>query len=94
MNVFAPYPASINTEHPSTIVAIHPEATPAVQELGFAEKEEIFYETRGYLGSVQAIGLFQAYFDLCPPEQKVSIQLRDEVRTSQFHLMISNNSRF
>ncbi|PBP25197.1 hypothetical protein BUE80_DR004048, partial [Diplocarpon rosae] len=64
--------------YPAATCEPHPNAGWAVHNLSWVEKELIFQETRNHDGCYKAIGLFQYFFDWCPAEQKVLIQVPDE----------------
>lgn len=68
-----------STEPASTIFAVSPNASLEVQALSFAERESLYHEALGHDGCYKAIGLYQYFFDLCPPSQKLSIQVTNEV---------------
>jgi hypothetical protein len=78
-NIFEPYTESATSDPPSTICPIHPKAAPNVQALTHKQRELLYHETRGHDGYFKAIGLFQFFFELCPPGQRVLIQLTNEV---------------
>lgn len=64
---------------PSAICSIHPDAPPEVKALTFAQRELIYHQTRGHDSCYKAMGIFEFFFQLCTPGQKLKIQLRDEV---------------
>ncbi|KAI6711912.1 hypothetical protein JHW43_005577 [Diplocarpon mali] len=70
---------SPNERYPATTCEPHPNAGWDVQNLSWAEKELVFQETRNHDGCYKAIGLLQYFFDWCPAEQKIMIQIADEV---------------
>jgi hypothetical protein len=80
-SIFAPHTESweAEEEHPSTLCLVHPNASPVVKALTDSQLESLFYETRGHDGCYKAIGMYQYFFDLCSPEQKLSIQITNEV---------------
>jgi hypothetical protein len=63
---------------PSTNDVMSPNAFPAAQALTFAQREFIYHESRGHDGCYKALALYQAFFDLCPLDQQVSIQIKKE----------------
>jgi MYND finger len=63
----------------STNDIICPDAVPAVHALPFVQRELIYHESRGHDGCYNAIELYQQFFDLCPPGQALSIQLKNEL---------------
>ncbi|KAK2630003.1 hypothetical protein QTJ16_000823 [Diplocarpon rosae] len=74
--------------YPAATCEPHPNAGWAVHNLSWVEKELIFQETRNHDGCYKAIGLFQYFFDWCPAEQKVLIQVPDEVCQSLLRVLI------
>jgi hypothetical protein len=66
-------------ENPSTTCAIHPDASQAVRALTPAQLEDIYYETRAYNGCYKAVAMYQHFFELCSPGQKLSIRISNEV---------------
>ncbi|CZR58252.1 uncharacterized protein PAC_08143 [Phialocephala subalpina] len=66
------------TGTPSMNDIIHPDASPELQALTFAQRESIYHESRGHDGCYKAILLYQHLFDLCPAGQKLSIQIKNE----------------
>jgi len=58
---------------------IHPYAFPKVQALSFQQREAIYYETHSHNGCYKAVAMYQFFFSLCPPRQKLSIQMTNEV---------------
>ncbi|PBP21199.1 hypothetical protein BUE80_DR007767 [Diplocarpon rosae] len=64
--------------YPAATCEPHPQAGGDVHNLSWLAKELIFHETRNHDGCYKAIGLFQYFFDWCPAEQKVLIQVPDE----------------
>jgi hypothetical protein len=73
------YSESLDFEHPRTTCDIHPDADPDTRALSFAWRELIYHVMHGHNGCFEAIGLYQFFFSLCPPDQTVSIQIADEV---------------
>lgn len=70
---------SEDNDPPSTTTLVHPCASPEVHTLSAAQLELILYETRGHNGCFKALALYQKFFELCPPGQKVSIQITNGV---------------
>jgi len=66
------------TGTPSTNDMICPNAVPKVHDLTFAQRELIYHESRGHDGCYKPLALYQHFFDLCPPGQKLSIQIKKE----------------
>lgn len=79
MNQFRSYDEPTSTGTPSTICLIHPQAAPLTHNLTFAERERIYHESRGHDGCYKAIGLYQYFFNLLPPGQKLSVRVKNEV---------------
>lgn len=69
---------------------IHPYAFPRVQSLSFQQREAIYYETHSHNGCYKAVAMYQFFFALCPPRQKLSIQLTNEV----ISFLLSKSSPF
>ncbi|PMD17196.1 hypothetical protein NA56DRAFT_648917 [Hyaloscypha hepaticicola] len=90
--VLASKPASVKQVHlhafriesdqitgtPSINDIIDRHAPPNVQALPFAQRELIYHESRGHDGCYKAIELYQHFFELCPPGQTLSIQIKNE----------------
>ena len=66
------------TGTPSINDIIDRDAPLEVQALPFAQRELIYHESRGHDGCYKAIALYQHFFDLCPPGQTLSIQIKNE----------------
>jgi hypothetical protein len=67
-------------ENLSTVCVVDPKgAEPLVEELSFAQRELIYHETHANDSSYMAWGLYQMFFDMCQPGQKVSLQIKNEV---------------
>ena len=66
------------TGTPSTNDLISSKASSQVQALPFSQRELIYHESRGHDGCYKAIELYQEFFELCPPGQKLSIQIKNE----------------
>ena len=81
---FEKYSESKLTDPPSTTCQIHPLASKTVRALTLAEKELIYQTTRAHDGCYKSGILFEMFFALCLPGQKVSIQIRNEVRVTTF----------
>ncbi|RDL38387.1 uncharacterized protein BP5553_02727 [Venustampulla echinocandica] len=78
LNQFVTFEEPLPADIASTTILIHPDAAPSVQALTFAQRELIYHETHSSDGCLKAIALFQFFFDLCSPGQKLSIQLTNE----------------
>jgi hypothetical protein len=81
-NIFEPLadpPATDNEFYPPATVRVHPNASPEVHAIPASRLEEMFYETRGHNGDLEALALYERLFDLCPRGQKFSIQIINEV---------------
>lgn len=63
---------------PSTNDILSRSAFPQAKTLSFAQREYIYQESRGHDGCYKAIALYQAFFDLCPANQQLSIQIKKE----------------
>jgi hypothetical protein len=81
VHIFDAYTEPVTSDPPSTTCSIHPEASPQVKALSSQQRELIYHETHGHNGCFKALGLFDAFFQLSPPGQTLSIQIRGEVRT-------------
>ncbi|TVY58054.1 hypothetical protein LSUE1_G009562 [Lachnellula suecica] len=74
---------AVSDDHPSsdplpTIFSIHPDAERPTKALSFADRELIYHLTHGHDGCFVAIGLYQLFLELCPPEQELSLQITNE----------------
>lgn len=58
--------------------SIHPECNPTSHSLSPAQLEDIFYESRSHNGCCNTLTLYQESFDLCPPDQELEIQIKNE----------------
>jgi hypothetical protein len=91
VHIFERYIEPKTSDTPSTTCAIHPAARPETKALTPSQRELVYHETRGHSSCFKAIGLFNTFFKLCPPGQKLSIQIRNEVRTgpwtNNYHLL-------
>jgi hypothetical protein len=76
-HMFKPTANSL-TETPSATENISPAAPKNVKDLPRKDLESIYYEIRGHDGCFKAVGLYDAFFDLCPNDQQVSIQIKKE----------------
>lgn len=66
------------TGSPSTNDIISTGAPQQARTLTFAQRETIYHESRGHDGCYKALALYQAFFELCPMEQLISIQIKKE----------------
>jgi len=58
---------------------MHPSADKKVPSLSLTQRELLFYQTRCHDRCYKASGLYQFFFEICPPGQMFSIQLVGEV---------------
>lgn len=63
----------------ATTFNVSPDAGPEVQNLTLAQRESIYHEAVGHDGCYKALLLFQYLFQLCPPGQQLSVQIKNEV---------------
>ncbi|KUJ08777.1 uncharacterized protein LY89DRAFT_724788 [Mollisia scopiformis] len=61
---------------PSTNDIICPDALPEVHGLNFTKRELIYHESHEGDGCYEAVSLFQYFFEICPADQKLLIQIK------------------
>ncbi|KAI9643010.1 hypothetical protein NHQ30_008744 [Ciborinia camelliae] len=61
-----------------TTCTIHPQCSPSIRKLSPSQLEDIFYESRSHDGCYKALTLYQEFFNLCPPDQQLEIQVKNE----------------
>lgn len=66
------------TEYPSLTCSISADAEPEVHALTSAEREIIYHESHDHDGCYKAIALFQHFFEICPPDQMLFVQIKGE----------------
>jgi len=79
-HTFEPYKEPKNADITRATYLVHPKANANVNALKPEQLESIYYETRSHDECYKAAGLYQFFFELCPADQKISIQMTDEVR--------------
>jgi hypothetical protein len=57
---------------------IHSNADRKIHDLTSTQRDAIFDETHNHDGCYKAIAMYQHFFELCPPGQKLSIQIAGE----------------
>ncbi|KAH6722623.1 hypothetical protein BKA61DRAFT_729934 [Leptodontidium sp. MPI-SDFR-AT-0119] len=68
-------PSSIES---TAMCKVSPNAGPEVKNLTVAQLDSIYYESLGHNGCYSSISLYQYFFQLCPPDQRISIQIKNE----------------
>ena len=66
-----------------TLFGAAPDANPDVKSLSQSQKDYIYFKSHVHNGCYNAIGLYQYFWELCPPEQMISVHIKNKVSLSR-----------
>lgn len=71
----------VDDPFPATVAKLHEKAYPHASQQGNNERERVYHHVRSCGEGFNSACLLQYFLDLCPPEQELGIQIKDEVES-------------